>query len=85
MKAMTLTTHEAKVIALGWEIRLAEQGKELWYAIDHDLLAAGASLFEKGWLHCRISDEGVPEFRLTDQGLQTLRTDTIRQAHTTPN
>ena len=79
-----MTTDEARVTALAWEVRLSEGDQQLWFAVDPELLPAAHGLAEKGWLERRASGP-LPEWRLTDQGLQTLRTDTVRQTHSSVN
>jgi DNA-binding PadR family transcriptional regulator len=78
-----MTTAEVQVVALSWEVRLSEQDTDCWFVVEHELLPAAHRLEGKGWLERRIRED--VQWRLTDQGLQTLRTDTIRQAHSAPN
>jgi hypothetical protein len=77
---------QQKLIAWGWELRLEEGEKgEKWFAVEPELLGVAAALYEAGWLQRRFSDQGSTEWRLTDMGLEALRTDAIREAHATPN
>jgi hypothetical protein len=73
-----MTEEQAEIAALGWEVRLAEQDKELWFAVIPEKLPAAHALAEKQWLHRRIGDQ--PEWRLTDAALYSLRMDSLRRA-----
>jgi hypothetical protein len=73
-----MTQVQAEIAALGWEVRLHEDDKELWFAVEPWALPDAHKLAEQGWLDRRIGEQ--PEWRLTDRGLFSLRVDALRGA-----
>jgi hypothetical protein len=75
-----------RIVAHAWEARLHEPDVEgeVWFIVPPHDLPTAAALHEQGWLQRRLTDEGS-RWRLSDQGLEALRTDTLREAHATPN
>jgi hypothetical protein len=68
-----MTDGQAEVAALAWEVRLSEEDRERWFAVEPWALPDAHALAEKGWLHRRIGEQ--PEWRLTDAGIGALRID----------
>jgi hypothetical protein len=73
-----MTDEQQELVATAWELRLAEheRKRELWFAVQPEALPAAHDLYDRKWLSRRIGER--PEWRLTDEGLSTLRLDTIR-------
>jgi hypothetical protein len=73
-----MTEEQQELVATAWELRLAERERqrELWFAVQPERLRAAHELHERKWLSRRIGE--WPEWRLTDEGLSTLRLDEIR-------
>jgi hypothetical protein len=77
---MELNDDQQELVATAWELRLAERERkcELWFAVEPEALPAAHDLYARKWLSRRIGE--WPEWRLTDEGVSTLRLDTIRAA-----
>jgi hypothetical protein len=73
-----MTETQAGIAALGWEIRLSEEDRELWFEVEPWALPDAHGLCEEGWLDRRIAEE--VEWRLSDRGLFSLRMDALRGA-----
>jgi hypothetical protein len=73
-----MTDEQQELVATAWELRLAERERqrELWFAVQPEKLPTAHDLHERGWLARRIGDH--PEWRLSDEGLSALRSDTVR-------
>jgi hypothetical protein len=73
----TITEDEAELLAMGWELRLAEhkRGKEFWMVTQPWLLPEADRLHGRGWLSRRIGDD--IQWRLTDEGITALRLNTL--------
>jgi hypothetical protein len=80
-----MTEDQAEVAALGWRVPLADEhcekpNAEYWFVVEDWAIPDAHRLCERGWLNRRIRAD--VEWRLTDRGLYSLRTDALRSAVT---
>jgi hypothetical protein len=68
-----MTEDQLEILALGWELRLTEEerGVPIWWGVWPEKLPDAHALAEAGWLQCRTEPD--LEWRLSDQGLGSLR------------
>jgi hypothetical protein len=71
-----VTELETEIVGMGWELRLLEEDKPLWWAVEPWAVPEAHRLAEKGWLDRRSSGE-LPEWRLSDRGVGALWADTL--------
>jgi hypothetical protein len=73
-----MTETQCEIAALGWEVRLSEEDRELWFEVEPWALHDAHGLGAEGWLDRRITER--VEWRLSDRGLFSLRVDALRGA-----